>query len=73
MSEAKFLLNLGIAKDFEFVKGVGKVILLDDENMGWETFNHEDEWEEWEEIHDFNEDAEKARKLSYSAVLKNKR
>ncbi|KAE9396712.1 hypothetical protein BT96DRAFT_996486 [Gymnopus androsaceus JB14] len=66
----------GIAKDFEVVKGVRRVIFLEDEK-DWETFSQEqvdEEWEEWEEIYESTALKKKPEsKPSYSDILTNKR
>lgn len=55
--------NLGIAKEYEVVKGVRQVIFLDDEEVC-----QEEQWEEWEEIYEPGD----TEKPTYADVLKNK-
>ncbi|KAF9077324.1 hypothetical protein BDP27DRAFT_1312202 [Rhodocollybia butyracea] len=64
----------GIAKDFEVVEGVRKVIFLDDEG-DWGRFSEEDEWEEWEKIYSDSEtsDVQEVKRPAYSTVLQKKR
>ncbi|KAJ4474800.1 hypothetical protein C8R41DRAFT_847802 [Lentinula lateritia] len=54
---------LGIAKEYEVVKGVRQVIFLDDEEVCLK-----EQWEEWEEIHEPSD----TEKPTYADVLKNK-
>ncbi|GLB39508.1 hypothetical protein LshimejAT787_0700180 [Lyophyllum shimeji] len=64
----------GVAKDFEIVESVRRVIAVDDEEWpgDWEDEVQDDfDWEEWEEAYEEGKPASETE-TSYSAVVKGK-